>query len=73
MQIDTTQSPNEVSPEILADEILMSVLRGHNEHMGFSFKFAHWLRVTCPPLFHFMMIERAKKMFNVAESKSSRF
>lgn len=50
-------------PQKLADEILMSVLRDDNEQMAFSFKFAYWLRVTCPPFFHLMMAERAKKTF----------
>lgn len=55
--------PKEELPQQLADEILMAVLRDDKEHMGFSFQFAYWLRVTFPPFYHLMMAERARKIF----------
>lgn len=51
-------------PQKLADDILMAVLSDADEHIKFSFQFSHWLRVTCPPFFHLMMSERAKKMIS---------
>lgn len=60
---DIAKAKKNQMPQKLADEILMSVLRDDNEQMSWSFKFAYWLRVTCPPFFHLVMAERAKKYF----------
>lgn len=60
-------------PQKLADNILMSVLRVDNEYLGLSFRFAHWMRVTCPPFYHLMMAERARKMFEAARISQERY
>lgn len=60
-------------PQKLADAILMAVLRDDREQMGFSFRFAHWLRVSCPPFYHLMMEERARKMFEAARAGHERY
>lgn len=65
--------PKEELPQQLADDILLSVLRNDKEHMGLSFHFAYWLRVTCPPLYHIMMAERARKMFEAAQAGPDRY
>lgn len=53
-------------PQKIADAVLMSVLRDDKEHLPASFKFAYWLRVTCPAFFHFMMSRRAEQTISAA-------
>lgn len=65
--------PNAEVPQKLADNILMSVLRDDSEQMAFSFRFAYWLRVTCPPFYHLMMAERARKMFEASRIYQERY
>lgn len=52
-------------PQKIADELYMAVLRDDKEDTPISFKFAYWLRVTCPAFFHFMMARRAEQAVNV--------
>lgn len=59
-------------PQKLADQILLAVLRDDNEHMSLSFRFAYLLRVAWPSLYHLMMAERARKMFEVENSSNIR-
>lgn len=70
--VDIAKAKKQQMPQKLADEILMAVLRDDKEHMSFSFKFAYWLRVSCPWFFHLMMSERAKKMLEFENSSNIR-
>lgn len=61
-------------PQQLAEEILMSTLRGDNEYVPFSFRIAYWLRVISPPFYHFMMSRKVEKALETdASSPPERF
>lgn len=54
-------SPLGDPPQQIAEELFMSVLRDDKEDTPIAFKFAYWLRVTCPSFFHLMMARRAEQ------------
>lgn len=54
-------SPLGDPPQNIAEELFMSVLRDDKEDTPIAFKFAYWLRVTCPAFFHWMMSRRAEQ------------
>lgn len=48
-------------PQKIADQLLLAVLRDRKEEISTAFQFAHWLRVTCPSFYYFMMARRAEQ------------
>lgn len=54
-------SPLGDPPQQIAEDLFMSVLRDDKEDTPIAFKFAYWLRVTCPAFFHLMMARRAEQ------------
>lgn len=53
-------------PQKIADDLLAALLRDAKEDTPLSFKFSHWLRVTFPAFFHFMMAKRAEQTITAA-------
>lgn len=63
-------SPLGDPPQQIAEELFMSVLRDDKEDTPLAFKFAYWLRVTCPAFFHLMMARRAEQATIAATAAS---
>lgn len=58
-------------PQKIADDLLAAVLRDDKEDTPLSFKFSHWLRVTFPAFFHFMMAKRAQQTTTAATADNN--
>lgn len=58
-------------PQQIAEELFMSVLRDDKEDTPVAFKFAYWLRVTCPSFFHLMMSRRAEQAIIAATNATT--
>lgn len=52
------KAPNQKS---LPEQIFEAVLRDDKEQTPMAFAWARWVRVTCPPLYHVIMAQRAQK------------
>lgn len=52
-------------PQKIAESLFQAVVREWKEDMPAAFQFAYWLRVMCPPFFHFMMARRAEQAASI--------